>query len=186
MNENLSILFESLRRTDALIATADQKASFTLAAGITFLGIYSSIIYNISTDDKIKIPTVILIATIILVLTPWGLWLNKIRVIFNPNIKSSTQKSIISFTSITQTHNNFDDFIDYYKKINNNNNKELKNIEVDILENHWICADICKQKMNNFRSSLNYLWVSLILSLVGIIVLVASAENTGIKPPHAY
>ncbi|WP_120510944.1 hypothetical protein [Photobacterium salinisoli] len=171
MNEKTSILFESLKRTDTFINSADLKASFTLAAGITFLGIYASIFYNIATSDELSIPAPYLLSVLGLVLVPWVIWFIKVKKVFTPNVKSSTNKSIISFASIIQTHESLEEFKQHYTTIKEQDNIFTQSVENDLLENHWICSDICMQKMNSFKSSLTFFWLSLVSSLLGISLL---------------
>ncbi|MFA0026242.1 hypothetical protein AB4369_25420, partial [Vibrio sp. 10N.261.49.A5] len=71
MVDKTQILFESLRRTDSYTLAADQKASFCLAAAVTFLGIYSTLFYSIITDDSAVISATLTVAILGLVLLPW-------------------------------------------------------------------------------------------------------------------
>ncbi|MFA0026763.1 hypothetical protein AB4369_28110, partial [Vibrio sp. 10N.261.49.A5] len=65
----------------------------------------------------------------------------------------------------------------YYESININDDMFVKNINEDLLENHWICSEICFKKMKNFKKSLHWLWVALSISLVGLATMVYFIEH---------
>lgn len=177
MVDKTQILFESLRRTDSYTLAADQKASFCLAAAVTFLGIYSTLFYSVITDDNAVISATLTIAILGLVLLPWIVFFYTIKSIFSPNLKSSEKESIISFASIASNTPNLDQFKLYYESININDELFTKNIDEDIIENHWICSEICFNKMKNFKKSLYWLWVALSISLMGLATMVYFIEH---------
>lgn len=169
MNQNISFLYESLRRTDSYIVAADQKASFTLAAGVTFLGIYTSIFYNLITSNDNIIPITVLTSIVGIILGIWVSWFYKIQKVFFPQVTPSNQKSIVSFASIKSSHLCFDDFVVCYSdKGNIDQSSGLSNLELDLLENHWICSGICIQKMKAFKESLGVLMIALSISLLAL------------------
>lgn len=169
MNQDISILYESLRRTDSYIVAADQKASFVLASGVTFLGIYTSIFYNLITSDNNEVPITVLVSIIGIVLSIWVIWFCKIKEVFSPKTTPSSQKSVVSFASIKANHHCFNDFVACYSdKDTVSQNSSLSNIELDLLENHWICSEICVQKMKAFKESLGFLMLALSISLLGL------------------
>lgn len=176
MADKTQILFESLRRTDSYTLAADQKASFCLAAAVTFLGIYATLFYSVITDDNAVISTTLTIAILGLVLLPWIMFFYTIKNIFSPNLKPSEKKSIISFASIVSSTPNFEQFKLYYQSININDDVFVENINEDLLENHWICSEICFNKMKNFRKSLHWLWMALSTSLLGLATMVYFIE----------
>ena len=175
MPHKTQLLFESLRRTDSFILSADQKTSFCLAAGITFLGVYSSIFYSVITDEKTTIPTTLICSILGLILVSWTVFFNYTKNVFSPNLEPSTEKSLISFASIKNNHDSLDNFKEYYKNLNSEDSFNLS-IDNDILENHWICSEICLVKMKNFNKSLFWLWTSLLLSIFGLAALVLTSE----------
>lgn len=165
MTEKLIVLSESLRRTDSYILAADQKASITLASGVTFLGIYVSIFYNIMDKHFKDIPIALTVSIAGVALTLWILWFDSIRGVFTPRVSPSETKSIISFASITKGFNSSEQYKDYYKLICESG---LDKIEIDLIENHWICANICMEKMRSFSRSLTLLSFALAVSLLGL------------------
>ncbi|WP_305844086.1 hypothetical protein [Photobacterium leiognathi] len=169
--DRVSILMESLRRTDSYIIAADQKASFTLAAGVAFLGIFCSIFYGVVSNDKIDLPIQLIVSIITLSIFVWLMWFYKIKCVFWPNVKSSVRKSVVSFASATAGHDNFNEYLETFSLCEKNEPElyNLTKIELDILENHWICADICSQKMKFFKESLIWLFISLSVSMIGLI-----------------
>jgi hypothetical protein len=177
MVDKTQILLESLRRTDSYTLAADQKASFCLAAAVTFLGIYSTLFYTVITDDKAVISTTLTISILGLVLLPWLVFFYSIKSIFSPNLKPSEKMSIISFASIASNTPDLEHFKNYYKSIEINDDIFVKNINEDLLENHWICSEICFNKMKNFKKCLHWLWVALSVSLIGLAILVYFVEN---------
>ncbi|WP_445398004.1 hypothetical protein [Zobellella sp. An-6] len=176
MKQETQILLESLRRTDSFILSADQKASFCLAAGITFIGIYSTLFYSVINDEKTVIPTTLICAIIGLTLVPWIMFFNSIRNVFSPNLEPSESKSIISFASIKNGFSSLDDFKSHYNSLNGKDFHSI--IEIDILENHWICSGICMAKMGNFKKGLYWLWISLTSSIFGLAILVFFSEHS--------
>jgi len=177
LDKKIAILYESLRRTDSYIVAADQKASFTLAAGVTFLGIYTSIFYSLITDESSTIPSTVLISVVGIVLSVWVVWFYKIQKVFSPQVTPSNQKSVVSFASIKANHQCFDDFAACYSDIESiGQSSVLSNLELDLLENHWICSDICTQKMSAFKESLYLLMLSLSFSLLGLAFTIFYAE----------
>ncbi|EOB1205432.1 hypothetical protein ACIQLR_001558 [Photobacterium damselae] len=168
--DRVSILMESLRRTDSYIVAADQKASFTLAAGVTFLGIFCSVFYNIISNDKIDLPSQLIIMIVVSSVFVWVFWFYKIRCVFWPKVTSSKRKSLVSFASATATHDEFSHYLETYVKCmdTESSHNDLTKLELDILENHWICANICNQKMALFKESLTWLFVSLAVSTIGL------------------
>lgn len=170
MQEQTQILFESLRRTDTYILAADQKASFCLAAGITFLGIYSTLFFSVITDEKTAIATITICVILGIVLVPWLIFFHKIKNIFSPNLEPSSADSIVSFASMRATCNNLQHFKNHYQTISSQN--FTQSVENDILENHWICAGICLDKMKNFKKALFWLWVALSISIAGLATLI--------------
>jgi hypothetical protein len=169
LSTKTSILFESLRRTDGYIVAADQKASFTLAAGVTFLGIYISIFYNLITSSYVSIPVTVLVSVVGLVLISWVFWFNSVKAVFSPNVTPSNGKSIISFASIVATHDSFEEYLSYYSGLDNGNQSStVTELERDLLENHWICSDICIKKMKAFKKSLSGLLFALSTSVLGL------------------
>ncbi|MCG9632751.1 hypothetical protein [Vibrio sp. Isolate30] len=169
VNEKASILFESLRRTDSYIVAADQKASITLAAGVTFLGIYTSIFYGLISGDDVVVPTTLIVSVVGIVIISWVYWFNKLKDVFVPRVTPSKGKSIVSFASMVETHDSLDNFIHYYSTLNSmSQSSTLTDLERDLLENHWICAEICSKKMGAFKKSLSALLLSLSVSLLGL------------------
>ncbi|EMI4315284.1 hypothetical protein HJ144_02385 [Vibrio parahaemolyticus] len=168
--DRVSILMESFRRTDSYIIAADQKASFTLAAGVTFLGIFCSVFYSIISNDKIDLPNQLIIAIVASSVSVWVFWFYKIRCVFWPKVAASERKSVVSFASATATHNDFSHYLETYLKSMDKepSHNDLTKLELDILENHWICANICSQKMALFKESLTWLFVSLAVSTIGL------------------
>ncbi|ELW1731490.1 hypothetical protein QMT37_003321 [Vibrio fluvialis] len=168
--DRVSILMESFRRTDSYIIAADQKASFTLAAGVTFLGIFCSVFYGILSNDKIEIPTQLVVLIVASSLSVWIVWFYKIRGVFWPKVQSSQRKSVVSFASAISKHYDFDAYVATYVscKEQESNQQNLTKLELDILENHWICAEICSQKMQLFKESLIWLFISLFVSIISL------------------
>ncbi len=177
MVDKTQILFESLRRTDSYTLVADQKASFCLAAAVTFLGIYSTLFYNVIADDKNVIPLTLIVAILGSVLMPWVVFFYNVKKIFLPNMTPSEKKSIVSFASIASKTPSLEQFKSHYENLISDSDNFEKNINEDLLENHWICSEICFKKMNNFKRSLNWLWISLSTSLMGLAVMVFFIEN---------
>lgn len=171
------MLFESLRRTDNYTLAADQKASFCLAAAVTFLGIYSTLFYNIITDDDVVILVTLIVAILGVVLLPWVMFFYSIKNVFSPNLNPSAKESIISFASITSKFTSFEQFKAYYESISKDDDIFLKNINEDLLENHWICSGICLNKMDKFKKSLHWLWWALSVSLIGLAIVVYFIEH---------
>lgn len=176
MNGQTQILFESLRRTDNHTLAADQKASFCLAAGVTFLGIYSTLFYSVISDENSTLPTTLICTILGIALLPWVAFFYRIKCIFHPNLEASDTKSIVSFASMRDEWNNFSQFKHHFQTIQGQNFTNA--INEDILENHWICAGICKDKMENFKKALSCLWLALSISLVGLATLVYFSEHS--------
>ncbi|EHR6682400.1 hypothetical protein NRI58_003273 [Vibrio parahaemolyticus] len=168
--DRVSILMESFRRTDSYIIAADQKASFTLAAGVTFLGIFCSVFYSIVSNEKIELPTQLVVSIVASSLLVWVVWFYKIRGVFWPKVQSSQRKSVVSFASAIAKHRDFESYVETYASCieQEPNQQNLSKLELDILENHWICADICSQKMQLFKESLIWLFISLSVSTIGL------------------
>ncbi|EHK0041050.1 hypothetical protein ABO242_002052 [Vibrio parahaemolyticus] len=168
--DKISILMESLRRTDSYSVAADQKASFTLAAGIAYLGIYASIFYNIISDKEVNLPISFSISVIGLVIVVWVKWFSIIRKVFDPDTTKAQRKSVVSFVSIIKNDKSLDELIDTYTQIEEQDQRvnNLTRLECDLLENHWICSKICLNKMENFKSSLNWLLLALGTSVLGL------------------
>ncbi|HCJ4875903.1 MULTISPECIES: hypothetical protein [Vibrio harveyi group] len=166
----LAVLMESLRRTDSYIIAADQKASFTLAAGVTFLGIFCSILYGVLSNEGIDLPVELTLSVLLSSLLVWLVWFYKIRCIFLPKVPPSKRKSLVSFASATSTHSSLTQYFDTYADCYELGSKKLRltQLELDILENHWICSQICMQKMQLFKESLVWLFISLAVSTTGL------------------
>ncbi|MEZ9136324.1 hypothetical protein AB4138_10785 [Vibrio sp. 10N.286.52.C3] len=165
MTDKFDVLFESLRRTDSYILAADQKAAITLAAGVTFLGIYVSIFFNIMDKHYEDIPIPLSLSVVGIAIGFWIVWFIKVWGVFVPRMLPSKAKSIVSFASIVSSFDSYEMYEKYYRSIAD---KSPSLIEVDLLENHWICAEICAKKMKAFRLSLTWLSLSLSISLLGL------------------
>lgn len=165
MTEKFNVLFESLRRTDSYILAADQKAAITLAAGVTFLGIYVSIYFNIMDKHYEHIPIALILSIVGIAIAFWIIWFVSIWNVFVPRMLPSKAKSIVSFASIVGNFDSYEKYERYYRSISNS---DVSLIENDLLENHWICADICTKKMKAFRLSLTWLSLALSISLLGL------------------
>lgn len=164
MNSNQQVLFEALKRTDSYIVSADQKASFLLAAGVTYLGIYTSLFYGFLSDESLAVPNELTLSVIGLLLVIWSIWFYKIKTVFTPRLKSSGTKSLISFASMVNNHNDMQDCFYSYESLKNN----IFDLDKDLLENYWICAEICNTKMLAFKSSLFWLFFALSSSVLGL------------------
>lgn len=175
MSEKTQLLLESLRRTDSFILAADQKSSFCLAAGLAFLGIYSTLFYSVLSDEKTVIQPTLTCTILGLILIPWIMFFKYIQNVFSPNLKQSKTKSIISFSSIKSSHANLDEFKLTYRSLHDDNDFNCFT-ENDILENHWICSEICLDKMKNFKKGLYWLWLSLSSSILGLAILIFFSE----------
>ncbi|HDY7980297.1 hypothetical protein [Vibrio vulnificus] len=176
MNDKIQILFESLRRTDSYILAADQKSSFCLAAGITFLGIYATLFFSVISDEKNITPTALTCTILGMVLFPWCVFFYKIKNVFSPNLEPSNMNSIVSFASMRAQFNSFELFKTHFMNIKDNDYEQV--LLDDILENHWICSGICSEKMKKFKSSLFWLWIALAASLLGLATLIFFKENS--------
>lgn len=166
--QKLTVCFDALKRTDSYILALDQKASFTLAAGITFLGNYASLFYGMISSDTNKAGPELLVSAIGISLVLWILWFFKIKDIFHPNTKSSKVFSIVSFASITNSFENYDQFYKHFNTVDN-----ISKLHEDILENHWLCAKICMDKVTNFKASLNYLLAATSTSILSLSLVAA-------------
>ena len=157
------IIFESLKRTDSYIFSMDHKASFTLAAGITFLGIYASLFYGLFSAESNKMNIPFLVSVIGIVLACWCVWFSKIIKVFSPDIEPSSVISIVSFASLTDKFDSFEDYYEYFEELT-----DKKQLDKDMIENHWICSNICINKIKNFKASLKWLAISLSTSILGL------------------
>lgn len=162
-NEKTTAIFEALRRTDSYILALDQKASFTLAAGITFMGIYATLFYSLIASESNKLNAPLLVAIIGVSLVLWAIWFSKIKAVFSPNVEPSESKSVISFASLTASFNSHEEYYQYFLELN-----KRDNLDKDIIENHWICSKICMGKVKNFKASLKWLYISLCTSFLGL------------------
>ncbi|TMX37483.1 hypothetical protein [Vibrio sp. Hep-1b-8] len=167
MNSDQQVLFEALKRTDSYIVSADQKASFLLAAGVTYLGIYTSLFYGFLSDKSLVILNELTLSVIGVLLVTWSIWFYKIKTVFTPRLKSSGGKSLISYASMINNHNDVLDCFCSYESLKNNN----FDLDKDLLENYWICAEICNTKMLAFKSSLLWLFFTLSGSVLGLAIL---------------
>lgn len=167
MTDKFNVLFESLRRTDSYILAADQKAAITLAAGVTFLGIYVSIYFNIMDKHYEHIPIALILSIVGIAIAFWIIWFVSIWNVFVPRMLPSKAKSIVSFASIVGNFDSYEKYERHYRSISISDS-DVSLIENDLLENHWICADICTKKMKAFRLSLTWLSLALSISLLGL------------------
>ncbi|ELM3616166.1 hypothetical protein RYR54_001804 [Aeromonas sobria] len=158
--------FESLRRTDSYIASADQKASFTLAGGLAFLAIYASLFDKVISFPDTTLSKMSMLSLIGISIIPWIVWFYKIMKVFNPNVTPGKEISYVSFATLCVQNKTKDDFLerlsgDLYEL-------DTEGLIRDVAENYWICSRICLDKMAAFRSSLNWLTISIAFTILVI------------------
>jgi len=167
---------ESLRRTDGYIASADQKASFTLAGGIAFLAIYASLFDKIFSlpDTILSKPAIVSIIGISII--PWVVWFCLVMKVFKPNVTPGKEISYVSFATMCVQNKSQDELLSKLK----DSSYELSTQDLirDVVENYWICSRICLDKMASFRSSLN--WLSFAIALTLLIISLFSFLKSGI------
>lgn len=167
---------ESLRRTDGYIASADQKASFTLAGGIAFLAIYASLFDKLMSLPEAILSKLAIICIIGISIIPWIVWFCKIIKVFKPNVTAGKEKSYVSFaTMCTQNETKSELLI---KLQNCSYELPTQDLIRDVAENYWICSRICLDKMASFRSSLN--WLSFSLASTILLIAIFSFMKSGI------
>ncbi|PMK92128.1 hypothetical protein [Vibrio lentus] len=169
MTDEQNILYSALARTDSYIVAADQKASFVLVAGVTFMGIYASLFYSILSDEDILIPNMLIVSFIGIPLVIWTKFFFHIKSVFTPRLASTTQASLVSFASMSDTHESSDDLKSTYSRLIGGQ----FDLDNDLLENYWICTSICMDKMSAFKESLRWFFVALGLSALSLALLAA-------------
>ncbi|MNE23163.1 hypothetical protein D3C80_1164060 [compost metagenome] len=167
---------ESLRRTDGYIASADQKASFTLAGGIAFLAIYASLF-----DKLLSLPDTILsrpaiVSVIGVSMIPWIVWFYLVMKVFKPNVTPGNEISYVSFATMCVQNESQDELLN--KLSGSSYELSTEHLIRDVVENYWICSRICLDKMASFRSSLN--WLSFAIALTILIIALFSFLKSGI------
>ncbi|MFS1413672.1 hypothetical protein BCU70_08710 [Vibrio sp. 10N.286.49.C2] len=175
MTNEQTILYNALARTDAYIVAADQKASFVLAAGVTFMGIYASLFYSILSDEEILIPSMLIGSFIGIPLVIWTKWFFHIKSVFTPRLASTAQTSLVSFASMSDTHQSINELKSTYDTLMSGQ----FDLDNDLLENYWICTSICMDKMSAFTKSLRWLFFALGFSIFSLASLAAYVTYLG-------
>lgn len=167
---------ESLRRTDGYIASADQKASFTLAGGIAFLAIYASLFDKLMSLPETILSKLAIICIIGISIIPWIVWFYKITKVFKPNVTAGKEISYVSFATMCDQNETQSVLLKKLQACS----YELPTHDLirDVVENYWICSKICLDKMASFRSSLN--WLSFSLASTILLIAVFSFLKSGI------
>lgn len=167
---------ESLRRTDGYIASADQKASFTLAGGIAFLAIYASLFDKLMSLPEAILSKLVIICIIGISIIPWVVWFYKVTKVFKPNVTAGKEISYVSFATMCAQNKSQSDLLEKIQRYSYEiPTKDLIN---DVVENYWICSRICLDKMTSFKSSLN--WLSFSLASTILLIAVFSFLKSGI------
>lgn len=176
-NEKLHAFFlESLRRTDGYIASADQKASFTLAGGIAFLAIYASLFDKILSlpDSILSKPAIVSVIGVSII--PWVFWFYLVMQVFKPDVTPGKEISYVSFATLCVQNKSQNELLN--KLSDSSYELSSQDLIRDVVENYWICSRICLDKMKSFRSSLNWLSISIALTL--LIIALFSFLKSGI------
>ena len=171
MTDAQNIIYNALTRTDSYIVAADQKASFALAAGVTFMGIYASLFYGVLTDEKVSIPTPLTLSLIGIPLVIWAIWFNHVKNVFIPKLTSSNQKSLVSFASMHNSHNDSDECFTSFQALESGQ----FDLNQDLIKNYWICLSICMEKMQAFQRSLRWFMWAVCSSILSLAFLAAFA-----------
>ncbi len=167
---------ESLRRTDSYIASADQKASFTLAGGLAFLAIYASLFDKVISFPNDTLGKLSMLSLIGISIIPWVIWFYKIMKVFHPNVSPGHEMSYVSFATMYSQNESKDILL---KKLSNERYElEMEGLMRDVVENYWICSEICMNKMASFKSSLK--WLSISISFTLLIISIFSFLKSGI------
>ncbi|MFQ2467564.1 hypothetical protein ACK312_04585 [Aeromonas caviae] len=167
---------ESLRRTDGYIASADQKASFTLAGGIAFLAIYASLFDKLFSIPDTTLLKPVIVSIIGVSIIPWVVWFYLIMKVFKPNVTPGIENSYVSFATMCTQNKSQSDLLS--KLDGCSYDLPTQDLIRDVAENYWICSRICLDKMASFRSSLN--WLSFAIALTILVIALFSFLKAGI------